>query len=152
MSPPFCRNLVMICEITDEVKIQIIQDIDNLYERLTQELATLPSPCTSCGFCCHFDKAQHFLYVSTLEMVYLFDKYELPEVKVDGVCPYLRNNMCSVRDRRMIGCRTYFRLHNKEQTIAAEAIYEKYLLEMKELHRKYGIAWNYQDCMNIFKP
>ncbi|WP_372365685.1 YkgJ family cysteine cluster protein [Candidatus Uabimicrobium sp. HlEnr_7] len=142
----------MISHLSSELKQQMLTDMENLYHDLSEELSLLPAPCTSCGFCCHFDAAKHFLYVSTLEMVYLFDKYELNlHVKNREVCPFLSKNMCSVRDRRMLGCRTYFRLHNKQQTIASEEIYEQYLTKIKELHKKYSVQWEYQDCMNIFQ-
>lgn len=140
----------MMPELSATVKQQIIEDMENLYKNLHEDLSQLPAPCTSCGFCCHFDLAKHSLYVTTLEMIYLFDKYRVTS-KVENHCPFLRNNLCSVHDRRMLGCRTYFRLHNKEQTIAAEQIYEKYLGKIKELHLKYDMEWNYQDCMNIFQ-
>ncbi len=124
----------------------------DLYENVARELSKLSSPCTSCGFCCHFDAAEHSLYASNLETFYVFDKYQAePMLPRSEVCPFLVENKCSIRDRRMLGCRTYFRLHNKEERVKAEEIYERTLVALKKLHKKYDVNWDYQNCMNAFE-
>lgn len=130
---------------------KIWQEMAKIYTNLEKELSLLPSPCTSCGFCCHFNAAEHFLYASAIEIMYIFTKYKISNVpKNNEVCPFLKDNKCTIYDKRMLGCRTYYRLHTKEETIKAEEIYEKNLTLIKELHQKYKIEWNYQNCMDAF--
>lgn len=142
---------MMTTNVSPEIKKQINEDIASLYEDLAKEMSQLSSPCTACGFCCNFNAAEHFLYASTLEIMYIFDKYQLDSTIINkNVCPFLKNNMCSIRDRRMLGCRTYFSKHTKEEVIAAEEIHGRYIEKFDKLHQKYQIERDYQDCMNVF--
>ena len=143
---------IMRNKISENVINQIRQDLNNLYKSVSKELSQLSAPCRACGFCCHFGEAKHYLYASTLESIYIFDKYHAKPMHPNShVCPFLKNEKCSIRDRRMLGCRTYFRLHTKKEKIKAEEIYEHNLLILKQLHNKYKIDWNYQDCILIFQ-
>ena len=133
--------------LSPEIKEQIRQDMLLFYKNVNQEIKKLPQPCEACGQCCNFGKAGHRLYASALEFMYLLDKYLVTDNCNEDICPFLKNNKCSVRDRRMLGCRSYFCLHSAQDKIKAENIYEKNLSILKKLHLKYNIDWHYQDCM-----
>lgn len=144
--------MLKLNHMSEYVKKQITQDVCMFYAQVAVALARLPQPCTMCGFCCHFAANKYRLYASNLEFIYLFDKYQAPPMTIgNDVCPFLQNGKCSVHDRRFLGCRTYFRLHTKIERIQSEEIYECQLDLLKELHRKYRLDWNYQDCMPVFQ-
>lgn len=142
-------SVEVLKNLRKEEKDTLFNELAILYKRIDDELACLPKPCTACGMCCHFDLAEHRLYISSLEYSYLAEKYAINEISGD-VCPHMVNKNCTVRDRRMIGCRTYFRLHNEIDSETAEQLYEKYLKLIKDLYKKNGIPWEYRDLMSYF--
>jgi hypothetical protein len=56
-------------------------------------------------------------------------------------CPFQKNQMCTARDPRPLGCRIYFCDPTYQETAAK--ISEKYLSRLKELARQRGLPWRY---------
>lgn len=127
----------------------LYQQLNSIYKKLDQNLSSIPQPCTGCGECCNFSKAEHRLYGSSLELAMLLDKAEKKSKDLDQ-CPYQIEGKCSIRDLRLIGCRTYYRLHNKVHQEQAEIFYEEALKAVKELLSEEGLAWEYKDLMSCF--
>lgn len=124
-------------------------ELNKFYECFDKELSKLPQPCTACGGCCNFEKAEHRLYVTALEAAYFFSHYLPKKASVD-TCPYMESLLCTAREHRFLGCRSYFRLHNKAESEQAQALHERALTELKELHRKHSLPWRYFDVMSLF--
>ena len=106
-----------------------------VYQRLEKELAQLNPGCNRCGTCCNFGTFDHVLYTSSMEVAYITQYVEVPDFNVsDNVCPFLKDNQCSIRDFRTLGCRIFYcNPHYKE--ILCD-LYEKYHCMIKELSKK----------------
>ena len=120
-----------------------------IYQELDKKLALIPQPCTACGACCHFSKSEHRLYVSSLEMAMLLEQHPWPKsAQLEDRCPYQKDGKCSVRLERMIGCRTFFRLHEPQDRNQAEDFYAEALAKIKNIYKSGGISWEYRDLMS----
>ena len=123
--------------------------LQDIYAELDQKLALIPQPCTACGACCHFTKSEHRLYVSSLEMAYLLEEHPWPsDYDNEDRCPYQVEGKCSVRKERMIGCRTFFRLHEPQHRLIAEDLYAEALAKIKSIYKSEGLPWEYRDLMS----
>lgn len=143
-------SLFEINQLSSEKKNALFKKLEQLYNELDDDLNKTDKPCTGCGMCCDFEKAEHRLYISSLEFLYLTHKYKKKTSQTD-TCPYLIDSKCSVRDRRMIGCRSYFRLHTEKDRLYAESLYEIYLKKLKVLYATEKINWEYRDFMGYLK-
>jgi Fe-S-cluster containining protein len=120
----------------------IRQQIMKLYEEVDREVAAAGPVCIASGRCCRFKEYGHTLFLSNLEAsVLLADApaYEAP-VTAD-FCPFQRDNLCTAREPRPLGCRVYY-CDPTYQTRAGE-ITEKYLARLKTLADQSGIDWRY---------
>jgi len=129
----------------------LYEKLNKLYQDFEQDFDTLPKPCTQCGSCCHFDTFGHKLYVSSLEFAYVSEHKLIPKIVNSGHCPYLKGQHCEARNFRMLGCRTFFRLHQPEDSERAQALYETYLKKLKDLYLDHNIQWEYKDLMVFVK-
>ena len=120
-----------------------------IYQELDNKLSLIPQPCTACGACCHFAKSEHRLYISSLEMALLLEKHPWPHgADQEDRCPYQKESKCSVRSERMIGCRTFYRLHERKDRNQAEDFYAEALAKIKDIYKSEGISWEYRDLMS----
>src|SRR5205823_2863156 len=65
--------------------------------------------------------------------------YETPVTS--DFCPFQKENLCTAREPRPLGCRVYYCDPAYQQT--GNAITEKYLRRLKELAAANGIDWDY---------
>jgi Fe-S-cluster containining protein len=142
---------LQIQNLEPDQKNKCFLELSEIYQKIDSDLSKLEQPCTGCGMCCDFKQAEHRLYISSLEFIYLIEHNKLNDFKNNDICPYRINGKCSVREHRMIGCRTYFRLHTEKDREKSEGIYEKYLKELKLLYQKYDIPWEYRDLMGFLQ-
>jgi Fe-S-cluster containining protein len=146
MKPMSIEN---IRSLPHDQKEHLYNELTRIYQHLDSELSKIPQPCTGCGECCHFEKAEHRLYGSSLELAMLLDRAG-DRSKTEDRCPYQIEGKCTVRQERLIGCRTYYRLHTKEDQVKAETLYEKALDRLKALMKVEGLTWEYRDLMSCF--
>ena len=113
-----------------------------VYQRLEKELTQLNPGCNTCGTCCNFSTFGHVLYTSSIEVDYITQYVEVPDFNIsDNVCPFLKDNQCSIRDIRTLGCRIYYCNPHYKDTLYN--LYEKYHHVIKELSKKYNGQWKY---------
>lgn len=118
------------------------KELRKIYKDLDEELSTLSPPCRACGECCHFDEYGHKLYVSDIEVEHILKNVGLPRTAVNkGVCPYLADNKCTIREHRPLGCRIFY--CQKGWEVTSSDLYEKYLRRIKDLYTANGLEWNY---------
>ena len=128
--------------LTDVVR----RDLESVYADLDLELAALRPLCQRSGRCCKFKEFGHQLWTTQVELDYLIDREGLPGGSSDGgVCPYLQDGLCGVRDSRMLGCRIYF--CDPAYASAMGPLYEKYHARIKELHRRHGLTYEYRELL-----
>ncbi|MBF0196437.1 MAG: hypothetical protein HQL32_01945 [Planctomycetes bacterium] len=125
--------------------------LELVYEALESLWGSMSRPCDACGWCCHFDQAEHRLYTSSLELSWLLQKYPLDNKPINDTCPFLVDNKCQARERRMLGCRTFFRQHNSQEKEKAESLYEDCLNKIKAIYQDEGLDWEYRDLMPWLK-
>jgi Fe-S-cluster containining protein len=116
--------------------------LEEIYRRVDEEVEHSGVKCWLRGDCCDFEKTDHTLYASSVELAYLKEKHPEP-FKADSVlCPFWEEGLCVERERRPLGCRTYFCDGNYSQQL--QAIYEKYHAEIKELAQSGKIPYSYE--------
>jgi Fe-S-cluster containining protein len=137
-------------------QLEVFNELKDIYRQLEKELDQIPRPCEACGECCQFDKAEHRLYGSGLELAFLNAHHPISSKTESGSspedrCPHQKNGKCTVREHRLIGCRTYYRLHAKKDRILAEEAYERALDKVKCISNAKGLTWEYRDLMSLYR-
>jgi hypothetical protein len=98
--------------------------------------------CVASGRCCRFKEYGHTLFLSNLEAEVLlagappYDKPASPDF-----CPFQRDQLCSAREPRPLGCRIYYCDPAYQQK--SHVIMETYLRRLKALAQEHGLAWCY---------
>jgi hypothetical protein len=124
--------------MSDELRRQVRE----LYQAVDREVAAAGPVCIASGRCCRFKEYGHVLFISNLEADVLLASappYEQP-VSSD-FCPFQKDNLCTAREPRPLGCRVYYCDPNYQE--AGNRITEKYLHRLKELAREHGVEWRY---------
>jgi hypothetical protein len=125
-------------------------ELSEIYRELDEEISKLAPKCETRGLCCHFVSYGHVLFVSSLEVDYLLSKAGPPKVPVSKeVCPYLINNLCTVREHRTLGCRVFY--CQKDWQEPSQELYERYYSRIKELAVKYRLKWFYAPMVRLLK-
>lgn len=114
-----------------------------LYQEVDRAVAEAGPVCVASGRCCRFKEWGHVLFLSNLEADVLLDgapAYD-PAAVTPDFCPFQKENLCTAREHRPLGCRVYYCDPNYQDR-AAE-ITEEYLKKLKELAERDGLAWRY---------
>jgi len=106
-------------------------------------LAKLAPSCQACGECCHFDQAAHRLYVTTGELALLTENLPDGALWAPKRCPYQRDERCTARARRPLGCRTFF--CDARVGEACSALYEPAHQDLCRLHARHGVPYQYRE-------
>lgn len=126
-----------------ETQMGIYSDLVHIYQLLENEFVHQKPACLKCGTCCEFGLYDHVLYASIVEIGFIAKNVDIPDFRIsDNVCPFLKNNHCSIRSFRTLGCRVFY-CNMNYQRISAE-IYETYLRKIKDLTLKHALRWEYQ--------
>jgi hypothetical protein len=113
-----------------------------LYRDVDAEVRAAGPVCVASGRCCRFKEYGHVLYVSNLEADVLLSQapaYDQP-VSPD-FCPFQKDNLCTAREPRPLGCRVYYCDPAYQET--GNRITEKYLQRLKALAQEHGLPWRY---------
>ena len=124
--------------MTAQSRAQVLE----LYREVDREVAAAGPLCVASGRCCRFKEHGHVLFVSNLEAeVLLADApaYTAP-VSAD-FCPFQKENLCTAREPRPLGCRVYYCDPAYQET--GNQITEKYLQKLKELAQANDEPWHY---------
>lgn len=124
------------------LEVSVYSELVIIYQQLEKELTQLNPGCDRCGACCNFTTFDHVLYASSIEVSFITQYTQVPDHTIsNNICPFLKDNQCSIRDFRMLGCRVFYcNTHYKE---ISHDVYEKYCRMIKELSTKYNIQWKY---------
>src|SRR5437870_10582834 len=113
-----------------------------LYREVDRDVRAAGPVCVASGRCCRFKEYGHVLFLSSLEADVLLAQappYKQP-VSAD-FCPFQKENLCTAREPRPLGCRVYFCDPNYQQT--GNRITETYLRRLKELAEAHSLPWEY---------
>jgi Fe-S-cluster containining protein len=128
------------------------RELEELYGDLERELSALRPLCRQSGRCCKFKEFGHQLWTTELELDYLIEHQGLPprsSSASEGVCPYLKDGLCGVREHRMLGCRIYF--CDAGYAGAMGPLYEKYHARIRELHRRHDLPYEYREFLSALE-
>ena len=122
-------------------RAELLAEVAGLYRRADARIAAVGATCLGGGACCRFDLASHRLYVSTAELAALVQQTPVVWPARPGRCPYQLGPRCMARDRRPLGCRTYF--CNTLSSSMLQAIYEQFHELLRSLHERLGAEYHY---------
>ncbi len=124
--------------MSQELRSQVLA----IYKEVDEAVAAASPVCVASGRCCRFKEYGHVLFVSNLEAEVLLagaPAYEQP-VSTE-FCPFQKENLCTAREPRPLGCRVYYCDPAYQET--AQRISEEYLQRLKTLANEHGVAWRY---------
>ena len=124
--------------MSDSLRRQVLA----LYEEVDAEIRAAGPVCVASGRCCRFKEYGHVLFLSKLEADVLLAQappYQQP-VSAD-FCPFQKENLCTAREPRPLGCRIYYCDPGYQETM--HRLTEQYLARLKELARAHDIGWHY---------
>lgn len=116
--------------------------IHETYQEVDRAVAAAGPVCQASGRCCRFKEYGHVLYLSNLEAEVLLASapaYEQP-VSAD-FCPFQKDNLCTAREPRPLGCRIYFCDPTYQET--SQRLTEDAIHKLKALAREHGVDWLY---------
>ena len=112
-----------------------------VYRDADAEVSTLGAACWARGDCCDFLRADHRLYASGLETAYARETPAGPRNPQETLCPFWIDRRCTARERRPLGCRTYFCDPRYREPL--EAMHERHLRRLRQLSEAHGFPWSY---------
>ena len=124
--------------MTEELRRRVLE----LYREVDQEVAAAGPVCVASGRCCRFKEYGHVLFLSNLEADVLLagaPSYEKPVTP--DFCPFQKENLCTAREPRPLGCRVYYCDPTYQET--GNRISEEGVRRLKELAGELGVAWHY---------
>src|SRR5262245_9557943 len=129
-----------------EVRRQVLE----IYEEADRDVAAAGPVCIASGRCCRFKEYGHTLSISNLEAEVLLEAAPSFETPVSAdFCPYQKENLCTARDPRPLGCRVYYCDPKYQET--GKQISEKYLRRLKDLAEEHGLEWRYAPLHQFLK-
>ena len=129
--------------------------VAQLYKTIDNHLAAVNPTCDNCGACCDFAAYNHRLYVTTLEMLYLWHGADKASdsrrkiKKIEGKCPYQRKEGCTTRDYRPAGCRIFF-CRDLDRHLQNE-LTENVLKRLKTMHQQFAAVYYYANLLDWLK-
>ena len=125
-----------------ELPDSLREELEAIYREVDDQISSTGVVCWTRGLCCDFDRAEHVLYASTVEVSYLAEKYGTDLPRPEGrLCPFWREGLCCERERRPLGCRTYF--CDATYRDATEALYERSYARIRAAAVRHGVEWEY---------
>ena len=121
---------------------QLHRQVLELYQEVDEAVRAAGPVCVASGRCCRFKEYAHVLFLSSLEAEVLLaaaPPYAQP-VSAD-FCPFQKENLCTAREPRPLGCRVYYCDPAYQET--GNQITENYLRRLKELTHAHGVDWRY---------
>jgi Fe-S-cluster containining protein len=113
-----------------------------LYAEVDRQVAAAGPVCVASGKCCRFKEYGHVLYLSGVEARILLDAAPAYETPVTAeFCPFQKENICTAREPRPLGCRIYFCDPTYQDT--AQRITEDALARLKAMCDEAGEPWRY---------
>jgi len=126
------------------------QELRGLYEELAAELSGNPVRCDLRGLCCDFDKSDHVLFSTDLEVRYarFHGGPTVPDAPT-GSCPWFVEGTCRLRDGRPLSCRVYY--CDPGFADAMSEIAERYHRRVIEIHERNGIPYRYSKFVDTVR-
>src|SRR2546423_1348284 len=113
-----------------------------IYRAADAAVAAAGPVCVASGRCCRFKEHGHVLYISTLEAEVLLEAAPAYTAPVSpDFCPFQKDNLCTAREPRPLGCRIYYCDPAYQET--GNRITEEALRRLKALADEHDLPWRY---------
>jgi Fe-S-cluster containining protein len=130
----------------NSTKQKLCEAVSEIYQHLDKQLDAAGQACKACGNCCDFESFGHRLYITTPELFYFKNKLKennLPILPMaDGVCPYRKDQRCTVYSWRFSGCRIFSCSGDAD---LQSRLSEESITLFKTLCILYGLEYRYLD-------
>lgn len=124
--------------MSEALRLQVLE----LYREVDRDVAAAGPVCVASGRCCRFKEYGHVLFLSNLEAeVLLHDAPPYQGPVTPDFCPFQKDNLCTAREPRPLGCRVYYCDPNYQET--GNRLTETYLHRLKDLASAHGVPWRY---------
>jgi len=118
------------------------QALADVYARVDREIRSMGATCWLRGRCCDFETAEHVLFASSAEIAFVRAAHAERFAPHGVLCPFWKDGLCAERERRPLGCRTYFCDPAYSDRVAS--IHERYHREICALADRFGIEYRYE--------
>lgn len=142
--PLFDGSISPLESLSDDLR----RDLVSLYEQLRLDLSRAGATCNASGRCCRFHQYDHQLWLTNVELTHLLDTAGPPPAAAAGVCPYLKEGLCTAREGRSLGCRIF---HCQMDKDTMEQLHEAYLARLRALCKQHGIDVEYGELLAALK-
>jgi hypothetical protein len=123
---------------------QFLAELSRILLQAEEALASCGAVCLGGGACCKFDLAGHRLFVSTGELALLLGSSRAPlPPSGEGRCPHQVGPRCTARERRPLGCRTFF-CRVRTPSVLAD-VYERHHGLIRSLHQTHCLPYAYAE-------
>jgi Fe-S-cluster containining protein len=121
---------------------EFLTAISRILMQADRDISLLAPVCFAGGACCKFDLTGERLMVSTGELALLL-RQPPPRPRQAALqrCPYQSGPLCTARQRRPLGCRTFFCRGGLGEPAAA--VYERHHASLRALHDASAIPYVY---------
>lgn len=116
-------------------------EVEAVYRDVDQAVRALGVACWVRGDCCDFERSEHRLYASTVEIAYTREKHPAPFPGGSVLCPFWRQGKCTERERRPLGCRTYF--CDARYRDQLQDLYEQGHRRLRRAAERHDFPWAY---------
>ena len=125
------------------------RELEELYREVDRRIASTGVECWVRGVCCDFDRTDHRLYASSIEVAYVREKHWQEWPSDSRLCPFWVEGRCTERERRPLGCRTYFcDASFRDET---HSIYEVAHRAIQELAARHGLDYRYTPFVDALR-
>jgi Fe-S-cluster containining protein len=132
---------------------EVAEGLRLLHQLIAAEVARERPVCLASGRCCHFERYDHRLYVTGLDVVWCVRSLrarggppsglaEIAAAKERGDCPFLLvDRVCGAHLERPLGCRIFF--CDRAARTWQEDLYQRTHEALRLLHERHAIPYRY---------
>lgn len=126
----------------------LAREMARFYNDVDQVITDHAPICRNRGFCCHFDRFGHRLFVTTVEMACFVRgnrNHWRPPTDRDA-CPFQVGDRCEARAHRPLGCRIFHCDPAAQHWQNTE--YERQQSRLKALSEELGVPYSYREWLS----
>lgn len=118
------------------------REVVHLYAEVDAAVAAAGPVCIASGRCCRFTEYGHTLFLSNLEAEVLLAEAPAFEPPITPhFCPFQKENLCTARAPRPLGCRIYHCDPAFQET--GNRLTEESLRRLKDIANRHQLPWRY---------
>lgn len=137
----------------------VAEGLRSLHAEIARETAARKPVCLASGQCCHFDRYDHRLYVTGLDVAWCVrslaarggpsaDEAAVAEALARGDCPFLIDGRrCGAHLERPLGCRIFF--CDRTARDWQEELYQRTHEALRRLHEDHAIPYRYGEWRGL---